>query len=319
MTPQRVLPGLAVALLVAVLTARLGRTPMFLDAVSAFELHFAVLALLLAAVALLRRRPRTAAIAALAAVAGAMGAATAFQPADRPASPGPAETLIFAQANVFHGNAALPALIEALDAIGADILVTVETPQALIDTPGALDRRYPHRHYSRGPDNQGGVAVWSRFPFAAAPPPREGANPRHVIVAIDIGGPTPLQVMGLHMDWPVLGAQAQNHADFDRFWSSLRPPIVVAGDFNAVPWSAMVRRVEDITRTEIIAGWRPTWFGGVGGRAGKLAMPGGLPLDHILVSAGIGARDVRTRALPGSDHRAVVARLTVPHTPTPPN
>jgi endonuclease/exonuclease/phosphatase (EEP) superfamily protein YafD len=318
MTGGAALPGLALLMLAAALAGRLGRVPMIFDALSAFALHFAALALLVMAVAALRRRFAAAAIAAIAAVVGAMGAATAFLPADRAPAAGPVKALIFAQANVFHSNAALPALIDALDGIGADILVTVETPQALIDAPGALARRYPHLRYSRGPANQGGVAVWSAFPFAAAPPGRAGGNPRHVVVALDIGGAVPLQVMGLHLDWPVLGAQAQNFVDFDRFWPALRAPTVVSGDFNAVPWSAMVARVENISRTEILGGWRPTWFGGVGGRAGKLVMPGGLPLDHILLSAGLGAQEIRTLPLPGSDHRAVIARLLIPLGPPAP-
>ena len=119
-------------------------------------------------------------------------------------------------------------------------------------------------------------------------------------------------MLALHFDWPIVGAQAWQAEDFHRFWSRSRAPLVVAGDFNAAPWSALVRRVEDITRTQVLPGWRPSFFGGVGGRSGLLSVPFGLPVDHVLVSDGIGAAQARTVALPGADHRAVVVRLSAP-------
>ena len=88
-------------------------------------------------------------------------------------------------------------------------------------------------------------------------------------------------------------------------------PLVVMGDFNATPWSHAVRRIERLTGTRRIGGIGRTWHG-YPTPLGEVPVPLGLPIDHILISPGIGVLSVGTLEIPGSDHLAVRAVLTVP-------
>jgi endonuclease/exonuclease/phosphatase (EEP) superfamily protein YafD len=300
----------ALALAALALAALSGRAPYALDALSAALVPLAGASALAAGVFLALPRPGAAVLAAFAAALAAGGAAEVWTDPARAPAPGPSRGITFATANVFHANPRLPELARALAALEADVLVTQETPRALLDSPGPLADLYPHRRAWMAPGARGGPAIWSRLPFVPDERDRAGGHPNHLIASLDAGLPRPLQAMVLHFASPLYGGQAWQHADFHRFWPLLEAPLVVAGDFNAAPWSATVRRVEDITRTRVLGGHRPTWFGGAGALA-ALPAPLGLPIDHILVSPGIGAAWARTAPLPGSDHNAVVARLIV--------
>ncbi len=81
------------------------------------------------------------------------------------------------------------------------------------------------------------------------------------------------------------------------------------GDFNAAPWSEALRRAETASGTRLINGLRLTWSGSV---PPGVPMPPGLPLDHILISPGIGVERIKAVTLHGSDHKAVVADLQIP-------
>ena len=89
-------------------------------------------------------------------------------------------------------------------------------------------------------------------------------------------------------------------------------PIVVAGDFNATPWSAPFRRLLRDAGLRDSArgfGYRGTW-------PSTLWWTGMIPIDHVLVSPRWRVEDRRIGSDLGSDHRAVVVDLTL--TPPPP-
>jgi endonuclease/exonuclease/phosphatase (EEP) superfamily protein YafD len=85
-------------------------------------------------------------------------------------------------------------------------------------------------------------------------------------------------------------------------------PVIAAGDFNASAWD---RRFDDllggpagIRDAAAGRGYRATW---PSGRSYPLL----LPLDHVLISRGIGVRSYRVLGPVGSDHRGVLTDLTV--------
>ena len=311
--PRRALGLVALALLAAVLAARIGRAPLLFDALALGQSHLSVAAGALAAGALALRSWRTAAAGALAAGLALASTPALWTSAARPAAEGPTAALTVATANLNFRNARLPELTEALLALDADLLVTQETPEALLAPEGRLAATYPHLRWWRHEDGPGALAIWSRLPFAEpAERERQGSHPQHLFATVALPGGGRLQVMAVHMGWDRLRQQEWTLQDFNRFWPSMRPPTLVAGDFNAAPSSAALRRVADITRTEVLGGYRPTWTGGSAEFPLRLPAFAGLPVDHLLVSPGIGAEGARTADLPGSDHRAVAARLIVP-------
>ncbi|MEJ2888053.1 endonuclease/exonuclease/phosphatase family protein [Actinomycetospora aeridis] len=85
-------------------------------------------------------------------------------------------------------------------------------------------------------------------------------------------------------------------------------PALVVGDFNATPdHSAFRAGAQGCTdaateRGESLTG---TWYAGVPRSVGA-------QIDHVLTRGGPQARDVAVIDIPGSDHRALLARLTLP-------
>ena len=83
-------------------------------------------------------------------------------------------------------------------------------------------------------------------------------------------------------------------------------PWIVAGDFNATPWSADYRRFEGQTGLRNVRrgfGLLPTW------PSQLLAL--GIPIDHVLVSPDFAVTEAKTGPDIGSDHRPVIATLTL--------
>ena len=72
------------------------------------------------------------------------------------------------------------------------------------------------------------------------------------------------------------------------------------------------RWIETLTGTRRIGGFRVTWRGFYPTWIGRVRVPLGLQLDHILLSLGIGVRHLETLPIPGSDHMAVKARIALP-------
>ena len=309
--------ALALALLAAAIGAAMDRAPGVAALLALLQVHVSALAaaLGLAAFAAGWRGPALA--AGVAAMLGAAGAAEPLlRPAERPAAPGPTLAIAFATANLNLGNPDLDALREALAGLGAEVLVTQETPRALLDAPGALAEIFPHRRRSDLNGGDGGPAIWSRFPLRhSGPGNAEGPHPSHLIVTLDLPEGGRLQVMTLHFAWPAFDGQARQVADFARFRTHLSPPLVVAGDFNAPPWSRAIRQVERVAGVQAPGGWRPTWVGGAADVPLRLPRWAGLPIDHLAASPGIGIREIGRTSLPGSDHLALTAELRVPLNP----
>jgi endonuclease/exonuclease/phosphatase (EEP) superfamily protein YafD len=115
-----------------------------------------------------------------------------------------------------------------------------------------------------------------------------------------------VRVVGVH---PAVLLPAST-PDWQRELALLRPwladparPTVVLGDLNATlehgPLQRALGRARPVTR-RVSATW-PAWW--------RRAF--GVVIDHVLLSGPIGVRAVEVVDVPGSDHRAVLARLSV--------
>jgi endonuclease/exonuclease/phosphatase (EEP) superfamily protein YafD len=123
-----------------------------------------------------------------------------------------------------------------------------------------------------------------------------------VWVQIDVGG-KPVTAASIHTHWPYPFGQWAQVDKLTADLAKLPQPVILAGDFNAAPWSETVRRVARASGTELVPGLRLTL------RMARVPM---LPIDHILVSPGLSATDVRVGPVIGSDHLPVVAEIGLP-------
>lgn len=124
-------------------------------------------------------------------------------------------------------------------------------------------------------------------------------------VVVSGGGLGAVRVLGVH---PAV-LLPETTPDWARELSLLRPwladparPTIVVGDLNATlehgPLQDALGGARPVTR-RVAATW-PSWW-----RRGF-----GVTIDHVLVTGPIGVRSVEVLDVPGSDHRAVLARFT---------
>jgi endonuclease/exonuclease/phosphatase (EEP) superfamily protein YafD len=316
--PRSLLRGLLAGLL------RLGSLPVVLGSVAAlagplhwapllathFRPHLAVAALGLLLFALLLRLRWSALTLALCLLASAWPVAVAWRAKAPVQQDSDAPLVRVATWNLYYHNDRAPGLAPALLALDADILVLTEVLPRHAPLIQALAAAYPYRALP-GAEGGQGEALFSRLPLGAALRRRASDSASLWIVEVALpGGPAtllighPLPATGGRLD----GVHA---AWFDTAEQELAAlpagaRALVIGDLNATPWSPRLAR--------LLAAGDLRWTGdGLGSWPVTLPRWLGLPIDHILIPAGVTVQSWEARALPGSDHRAVIALLRLPY------
>lgn len=148
----------------------------------------------------------------------------------------------------------------------------------------------------------GDVAIFTRFPVIT-----QGCTPGDGLawMQVNVGG-KPMTFASLHLPWPWPSRQWDQLAKLEPVFAGLPQPVVLAGDFNTVPWSAAMASVERRLKAKTIAGYRTTLWPDVfhNGQAWPM-----FPIDHVLLPDGIQATAVRIGPVIGSDHRPVIAKF----------
>ncbi|PYC75273.1 endonuclease [Micromonospora arborensis] len=272
---------------------------------------FSVLAL---ALALALRRWWATAVAALAAVALVGVVAPRALAAPQPAAAGPTVRLL--TANLLAGSGDAGTLVELVRRHEVDVLTVQEfTPeaQAALDQLG-LDRLLPHRQLNAEIGTPGS-GVYSRWPVTDLGLRRNlnGWGFTQAYGTIAVPGAPPVRVESAHPSAPY----AVDQVGAWRTDLTAQPPAtpdgglqILAGDFNATldhsPLRALLRSGYVDAADAAGKGLTGTW----GPYDGDLIPP--VTIDHVLVDRRIAVRSVRVLALPGSDHRPVLATLTLP-------
>jgi endonuclease/exonuclease/phosphatase (EEP) superfamily protein YafD len=309
--------GMASLLLVAVLAGYAGGWIPAFEIASAFRLHLAMLAGGVGAVFGLLKLWRSAIVAVIAlliAVAGLGPVLAPAQPAGRAAADSD-RVLSMLYANLWDLNPLPEATVASLRLIDADILITSETTGAIA---GGLRGHYPFRQINPAAGAALRTAIWSKFPLSGGRLYLDNTvAPTAASAVADLGSGVRLGLIGAHFSRPHEGLRQVQAEALGPMADELRqsgpaPALVIAGDFNAPPWSWLVTRAIEITGTRMIGGHRITWKGSYPTPFGPLPEPWGHQIDHLLLSDGIIVEAVDTVVLPGSDHRGLFARLRIP-------
>ena len=207
-----------------------------------------------------------------------------------------------------HGiNLELEAIEQRIREANADAVILIE--YAPIHTPiaSALADLYP-AHVDCAQERGCFVGMLARDPFTlASTSGRNQGTPPIVSARFSATEDRPaFTLIGTHIARPFDGGGRWQARDLDRLAEAVNAtegPMVVAGDFNATPWSHAMTGFRDDTGLCGAPGYRPTW------PVWLAAM--GLPIDHVLVSTGFG---VSAETLPpaGSDHLPVRAAISFP-------
>lgn len=226
----------------------------------------------------------------------------------------PGRRIVVLQANLAVGSADPEALIRLVRDRHADVLateeLTVAEQQHLI--AAGLARALPYHFTAPLASGGGGLGIWSRYPLSQrANVPHYRLGVLHARVALPNGiEPT---FVAVHLVPPYPHPAGIWRAEIGRLRGALGAlprydPVLVAGDFNATPDDARYRALLDHGYTDAAddagAGYLATypndrWYGPL------------LAIDHVLMRGAVYAGAVDSLELAGSDHRALVARLTL--------
>lgn len=314
----RLLAAVSVAALTATVAGSLGAWHWLLDLASHFRWYWLLAAALGLACSIRPLRPLPAACCGLAVAVNAWAMAPFWLPATpaglpRAAAATPHSTappLALVTLNVHRLNPDRSAAVAYLRDRAADVVVSIEVDEPWAAALSSLDDLYPHRLVVPRDDNFG-LAVLSRWPLEDARAVELGGTPRPNIVTRVRHAAGPFLLVATHPTPPYSAAAslenlAQLMAVAD-VAAAATLPCIVAGDFNATPWSHAYRTFAarcGLRDTALGRGVQPTWNA-------RLAVPR-IPIDHVFASPDVTVLDRRIGPDVGSDHFPVEAVLVLP-------
>ena len=234
----------------------------------------------------------------------------------------PTAPLRVLSANLWFRNGHYAAVRAAVRAAAPDVAVFLEVTPRWQRELALLRDGWPYQQWVRGSGHDG-VMVVSRLPWkAAASLALEGVGPANAVrVTVDVAG-QPVDVVGLHLRWPVTpgnaAARRQALAGLAMLARQSPRPLVLLGDFNLTPHDGAFGRLLEqggLVNAAARSGLLTTWPASTGRWAARLP---GLHIDHCLVSHGVRAESFALGPWVGSDHRPILVRLEVPVLPSAP-
>jgi endonuclease/exonuclease/phosphatase (EEP) superfamily protein YafD len=283
--------------------------PLLVPAIS-FTPYVAATAWIPVVAALLLHQRAVAAVALVA--AAALVVAVAPRALDGPrVAVAEGRSLTVLTANLRYGNGDPEAVVALARRSGADLVSLQELPSAemrAIDAAGAREL-YPYRVIDTVGDVQGS-GLLSRYPLTGVARPRDLQNAMPE-ATVHVPGVAPLRVKVVHPVTPL-------HGDGALWAHSLRslPRAtpdgelrMLVGDFNATLDHHLLRDL-------IGSGYVDA------GDAAGIGLQGTYPahrrlritIDHVLVDRRARVTSASVHVVPGSDHRALVARVSLPQT-----
>jgi endonuclease/exonuclease/phosphatase (EEP) superfamily protein YafD len=207
--------------------------------------------------------------------------------------------------NVLSANRSYDKVAAVIRETQPDIVALVEmrAPWFAELAPALAD----YQKLEHGRDDNFGLALYVRGALRGHVEHFGGIVPT-IVAEIETRGVT-ATVLLTHPMPPMDGAsqaeQGRHLAALAGYVTSLRGPLIVAGDLNATPWSRFFKRLVGTTGLcDSRAG-----FGYQGSYPASSALLR-IPIDHVLVSCDIAVRDRRIGPDVGSDHLPVIVDLT---------
>ncbi len=268
------------------------------DSFSHFRLHFIVLLMLSCGVLAILESGKSRILAVVTVVVGIIW--VGLQTQKGPPGMSARGDLRLVQFNLSYDNSAIERVGPALSGYDADIITIQEVPpnhEAVLRELTA----YPHQTHCFFRHRIGGVSILSKHALTNIDCVKgEGL----VTAYVDLpGGAVTIGTIHAYWPWPF-----SQHAQVDK-WASrlerLSGPVILAGDFNAAPWSHSVEEVAIASNTKVVPGLRMTI--GVKALPPLPAVP--IPIDHILLSQDLCAASARVMPSVGSDHYPVLVEI----------
>ena len=303
----KLLVGLAGLLLLLSVAAWLGFVHWVGDVLALFVPYFAAGTAVLLLIFVAFRHRTGVALAGLALLLNLVPL-VGYLPLDRVAAGGgqPVDLRLMVY-NIYYRNNNLDAIRTEVDAFSPDIIFLMEYSFAIQSEIEAQFVDYPYRLIEPSRMTSG-VAQFSRVPILASEVYRfEGTRIPVIEVTFDVAGEK-VTLVGGH-PWPPIDRWANLHAlqvaDVQRVAAQAERPLIVAGDFNAAPWSYALRQLQataDVRDTRRGLGRLTTWYG---------PPPVRLSLDHVFASEELAVQNYTYGQAGGSDHLPSIVDFSV--------
>ncbi|WP_157015117.1 endonuclease/exonuclease/phosphatase family protein [Mesorhizobium xinjiangense] len=279
-----------------------------LDSLAHFRLHLGALTGACGVALLLLRNLAAAALALVIAAATLAGTYTPFSAKAGAGAGGPAAHYRLMQLNLRFDHHDPARVLSTIAHEKPDVVTLDEVSIMWRGKLDPLKASYPYRIICQTTNPIGAVAILSRRPFVEGRAPRCADRGSFAVAPIDFGGRT-AEIVAVHLGWPWPYGQTEQVADLGRELETLGDTVLVAGDFNAAPWSATVRNVARAGGLEIARGIGPTWL--------HRALPDmlrrtiGLPIDQVMWKGRLDVLNAVTGPNAGSDHLPVIVDFTL--------
>ncbi|MER9301598.1 endonuclease/exonuclease/phosphatase family protein [Mesorhizobium sp. M0293] len=283
------------------------------DSFSHFRVHFAVLMALCALPLLATTFRLQAAVALLFAVAAFATTLNALP------SPWPVQAAYEAknedraiykllQMNLRYDNPTPKKVLSLIGRTNPDVITLDEVSAMWTTELGYISSAYPYRILCPYPNGIFGVALLSRRPFAAGTEAHCERRGAMATATVDFGG-IDIDVAAIHLSWPWPREQYWQIGELTEQLSALGETAIMAGDCNAVPWSAAVRRVALLGGLTVMPSAGPTWI--------HIKLPdvlrrfAGLPIDQVFSKGGVTIHSATRLEDTGSDHLPVMVEFSL--------
>ena len=237
-------------------------------------------------------------------------------PADRTGQPSSDHGLSVMTLNCRFGRADPEEVVRCVRTYGVEVLALQEVKGKLLESllDAGLNQHLPYlTQGTASPDDNGGYnAIFSAHqPVKASPSALD--LPAAAVPLVELQTSSgPIRVASVHPKSPQRGAK-QWGMGIAALARLTRPPVptIVMGDCNATlqhpTFRAMLAKsgLHDAS-LHLKAGSHLTF-------PSASALPSLIEIDHILTDGDLAPQSMHALRIPGSDHRALVARLTPPH------
>ncbi|WFP79444.1 endonuclease/exonuclease/phosphatase family protein [Mesorhizobium sp. WSM4906] len=299
------------ALSAALLAGFLGALHPAFDSFSHFRIHLSVLTALLALPLLAgsyRLQAAAVLLFAIASLATTMSALPRLWP--RQAVAKPVDRIVYSllQMNLLYDNPTPKKVLSLIGRTNPDVITLDEVSEMWATELGYIASAYPYRILCAYPNGVFGVALLSRRPFAAGTAPHCEPRGAMATATIDFGG-TGVDVAAIHLSWPWPREQYWQIGELAEPLAALGETAIMAGDCNAVPWSAAVRRVASLGGLTVMPSAGPTWI--------HAKLPdfvrrfAGLPIDQVFSKGGVTIHSATRLEDDGSDHLPVLVEFSL--------
>jgi endonuclease/exonuclease/phosphatase (EEP) superfamily protein YafD len=275
------------------------------DLLNHLRLHILEASLVLfVLVAWARSRAVTWAAAALVVLNAILTAPAFLLAADGLADGAEAEPLTFVLANMAGRDGRKPSLAGFLEREDPDLVLLLEADPVAEPVLEGLGQRYPHRIGCSG-NHRCRMVLLSKLELEDADAmPRSSNAPPHIKARVQTTA-GPLNILGAHVARPFnTGWHGADMAAVARLIGQSQAPLLVAGDFNATPWSWSLTRLQRATALR-----RHRTLGATWPNVDRISAQ--LLIDHVLVSPGIAVLEAESGPDLGSDHLPTIARIAI--------